>query len=349
VFLVLLEQTGIKDFLFCDSNESFHGCTVKGHDIISPQVLYNSPDDYIVVVTPQDDEEIVNSLQDHGFINKKNFYAFGNAVYRLFIEEFKNKTLEGELLLLGDCNFLSSSLHEENKMTLTELLRAEITLPIRALNLPAINFRAIYHILKLQIKAKHIPKYIIFSLDITQLNGVQHLMPGSQHVKLFMELRKYTNDGEFLAYADLLEQRHKKFNKFSFSRKTSGENSFASNNLYIKTKYMYQKDFKKSEEFFYLKELLCLAESNNIIAIPVMMPVNFERCRYYCGILFDKLFVNNCTMIKQELKKTKNILDLSYLLGTGYFNDNTTFDEAPSYDGRKKTCESIAKYLVKLQ
>jgi hypothetical protein len=359
VLLAMLEQNGIDDFLFTDSNERFYGCTVKGRRIIPPALIYESPEDYIVIVTPQDDTEIIRSLTDRGFVAGKNLFSAGNSVYRLFLEEFTRTCRENELLLLGDCNFLACSLHDSDKTNLTAMLSANLppTPPdaaqspqIRALNLPAFNYRAACHILQLQKELGHNPGYVMFVLDIAQFNGFQHLAPGSQHEKLFIELQKYSTRKEFLSYIKLLGSRRRRFAKFMFAQKKSGENSFAENALYIKTRYLYQNQLDKNEEYFYLKELFNAARACGIAPMPVMMPVNIDKCRAYCGDTFDEQFDKNITLVKQGLGENANhILDLSRLLQAEYFNDDTTFDEAYNYAGRKKVCEAIVgRWRVRL-
>lgn len=352
VLLTMLEQNGIVDFLFTDSNEAFYGCTVKGRDVIPPELIYESPEDYIVIVTPQDDAEIYGALESRGFIAGKNLYSAGNSVYRLFLEEFTGNSPANELLLLGDCNFITCSLQDGDKTNLTAMLKSPPpptistwSVQIRALNLPAFNYRAAYHILKLQKELGHNPGYVMFTLDITQFNGFQHLTPGSQHEKLFAGLQNYSQNEEFLSYIKLLSSRRKRFAKFMFANKKSGANNFRENALYIKTRYLYQNTLDKNEEFIYLKKLFNAAGAYGIVPMPVIMPVNIDKCRAYCGSAFDEQFDKNVALVKQGLgENAKNILDLSRLLTAEYFNDDTTFDEAYNYAGRKKVCESIVGF-----
>jgi hypothetical protein len=129
VLLTLLEQNGIENFMFTDSNESFHGRFLRGHPVIAPGLIYESPENHIVIVTPQDDAEIIRSLEKRGFSAGRNLYSAGNAVYRLFLEEFSRGARENELLLLGDCAFLHCSLQDSDKTDLTTMLKSALFPP----------------------------------------------------------------------------------------------------------------------------------------------------------------------------------------------------------------------------
>jgi hypothetical protein len=189
----------------------------------------------------------------------------------------------------------------------------------------------------------------MFTLDVTQFNGFQHLMPGSQHEKLFVELQNHSKNEEFLSYIKVLGSRHRRFARFMFTRKKSGENSFAENVMYIKARYLYQDRLDKNEEFFYLEKLFNAADTYGITPIAVIMPVNIDKCRFYCNDAFDEQFDKTVTLVKKKLERNaKNIIDLSRILTAEYFNDDTTFDEAYNCAGRRKVCESIVDYWRKM-
>ena len=108
---------------------------------------------------------------------------------------------------------------------------------------------------------------------------------------------------------------------------------------------MYQIRLDKNEELFYLAELLNLAAAYKIMAVPVIMPVNTDRCRAYHGEEFDRMFDKNIAAVKNAVgKNAENIIDLSRILHAEYFNDDSTIDEACNYSGRVKVCAALAEY-----
>lgn len=341
---LLLEQHGIREFFFTDQNSNLYGHAVNTHVILNIEEIYRRSENWFIIVTPENSEEIIHRLETSGFQKHTDFINLGGLVTGWLVGEYQKKQ-EKEVILLGDCGFLYCSLQDTVKKDLGCILSEEIEKEGRhtkRLTMNAITVRGLYTLLAAQLELGRRPSCVLASLDVSNFNGKQQFLPNMQHVDLFQKLYDETPLDCLKEYLTTARERYRRFSKNAFVPKkssTTQDPQELANKSYVRTNYMYRFNNKnnENEEIQYLLKIAGLMKKNNIPILFFFLPINYQKCQAYWGETFHQRFAENKTAITEILRRQEiPVYDYSFLLDETYFKDSGTFDEAASYEGRKQ-------------
>lgn len=348
---MLLEEYGISDIIFVDNNEKLQGGRINNYLIHSIEEIVNLKDDIMVLVSPENNTEIINQLSSIGYIENKNLLNFGNKLYDWFMDKFDDSKKK-EVFLVGDCGLMHFSLFDKVRESLGTMIEKSLKeVSIKTLTMNAMGMRAFYNILLVQLENYPLPKHVLLSVDISNFNGKQHFLPGSQHVDLIKRVISSTDycTDELMNYVNVIEERYKKFNSELVGikkAKSSIKNSEMVNKAFIKMKYMFKLDIK-NEEFNYFIKILDLLKEKKVRPLLFILPVNYMYGSRYYGSRFNLAYDEVVNQLEYQINSREfKLLNLSYMLDEEYFLDKSTLDESISYDGRRMVCNEIVNYYI---
>ncbi|MCT4543312.1 MAG: hypothetical protein N4A63_07205 [Vallitalea sp.] len=349
LFSMMLEEAGIKDFVFSDNNEKKCGGYINEYPIIPLDEVLINIENKVIFITVENGRAICSQLSKYGLVENKQFFLLDPNLYSHYIKEFK-KNDKIDVLTLGDCGLTHISLLDNNKLNLDDLLREGLSsYSCKVLGMHGMGMRAFYNILCAQLHMGIKLKYVIMLVNFDTFTGKQHYLPRSQHSELIKRIAEISklDSKEMVEYVKITEERFNSFHIEFASTSDSKTNKSNTNALYMKMNYMYKLK-PDNEGIVYLTKILDLVKEKNISPILFIPPVNYMRGEQYFGTEFYKAYDANCILLKQIIKKKGfDILDLSYTLLDCEFADVNSADECANYIGRQKICEEIINYFEK--
>lgn len=350
---LVLQDFGINDIIFSDNNKKILGGRINQYPIIDLIDVIKQKKDFIILVSPEYNKDIIKQLEDIGFIKNQNMINCGTKLYNWFINQFTDNENK-DIFIVGDCGLMNFSLSDTNKVSIGAMLKKQFSnYRLKQLTMNTMGMRAFYNILLSQFNLYTKPKYIFLSVDISVFNGKQHYMPNAQHVDLIEKIYEISNtkNNKLYEYLQIVRERYNNSNKVIISNKGYSSSTLGEmkNKVYIKMNYMYKLNIK-NEELRYFIKILELFKKENIKPILFILPINYCQGRVYYGDDFIKSYQKNTMMIEKIVKdKGYDLLDLSFMLDEKYFLDTNTMDEAFCYEGRLKVCNKIITYFTRYE
>ncbi|MCT4543313.1 MAG: hypothetical protein N4A63_07210 [Vallitalea sp.] len=346
---LVLKDFDIDDIIFSDNNEEIIGGRINQYPIINLKDVIKQKEDVVVLVSPENNKDIIKQLEHIGFIENENMFNCGSRLYNWFINQFIDNENK-DIFIVGDCGLMYFSLNDANKISISDMIKKQFSnYRFKQLTMNAMGMRAFYNMLLSQFDLYTKPKYIFLSVDISVFNGKQHYMPNAQHVDLINKIYEVTNtrNNKLFEYLQVVKERYNNSNKVIINNKGYSSSNLGDikNKVYIKMNYMYKLN-NENEELRYFIKILELLKEESIIPILFILPINYCQGRVYYGDDFIKSYQKNTIMIKNIVKeKGYDLLDLSFMLDEKYFLDTNTMDEAFCYEGRLKACNEITNYF----
>ena len=274
------------------------------------------------------------------------------------MREYEKKTENG-ILFLGDCMFEVIAFDDDNKISLTELLRHEIGDNTKFLTMHGMSAPGFLHMVRGQINCNIIPKCIVMMLNFETLTGKQHLLPRSQHSYLIRSTCEVSPDpdGSMAEYLKVVEERVRNVNAEFFTTEKYSANNGNNNagkisdtaaKVFFKLNYLYSLD-TSIESIECIREIIRLARDHSIEIVPFVPPVNYERGAELFGAeYFEEKYSSNIQKLAGVLEEEKcSLLNLSHICEKREFAHVTTPDETTNYIGRMHIVNEIIGELKK--
>lgn len=350
---VILRSMGIAELVFTDNNQSKWGGNIDGFDIVSLDEALSKKEDSIYLVSVEEGASICKQLEEEGLILNENYFFPKPDLYDRFIAEYK-RSVDNNLLILGDCMFEVVAFDDENKASLSDMIYEKYGKMAKCLTMHGLSLPGFLHMVRGQINSNMVPRCIIIMLNFETLTGKQHLLPRSQHTELVRAACDISPDpdGQMKKYLKVVEERVKNINaeffttnKFSSTKNMNNEMgriSDAAAKVFLKLNYLYSLD-TSMESIVCLNEIMQLAQIHNIELIPFVPPVNYKRGAELFGEeYFEERYHDNLNKLKNVVAAGGfELLDLSHLCNKDEFAHVTTPDETTNYQGRKKILDAI--------
>lgn len=344
----ILTQSGIEKFLFCDRNRELIGKLVHGKECIAPEQMYKNSEKYFVLITPSNTEEIENELLRNGFQPEKNFVNYSKALTSCFMEFF-DREQENGVLLLGDCYWVACDANSENKACLYDELESYIEKEkdINRLAMNALTISEYYWIFRAYIEKGNRPDIVMVSVDIRNFNGVNHMLPGVQHVDL---IEKISEKVYVEGLAEHIEEKTIKSEKgmpvHHFADKQVEQWTRERNEIKLNYCYRWKSE---NEEMMYLIKLIDAINKMGAIPALIFLPVNFETAKEEFEIDFMDQYEKNKQKVMEGTEAyAPYIIDLSYRVGREGFSGIKCFNEILGEADKKIIAEEIYKKYKRL-
>lgn len=340
-FSILLKERGFYRIKFVDSNPQKHGGTIDEFPILSPDDLgiLSNQEKIAILVSTESSGDIQVYLKARGYQENIDYYLIESGQYSAYVEEFLRHYTQ-ETLIMGDCEFSTMSLNEEDHDTLQEKLYQRLGKEkTKILAMHGIGLRAQYNIFNAQIANGMKPQRLVIMVNFEMLTGVQHLLPRSQHIQLLLKLQNVQENpaDEFCEYVQTAKQRSQNLQMEFF---TGPEENCIITDVkaknYFRLNYLYNLDVQ-TEGLEYLQKLFTLARIEGIAVLPFIPPVNYEYARTLFGHEFDVRYAKNVEKVRKLVENAGfRLLDLSYSLKAQFFSTPKTATETSNSEGREK-------------
>lgn len=352
-FAILLKERGFRNIKFVDSNPEKHGGFIDEFPILSPEDLecMREHQKYLILISPENSQEIQAYLVGKGYQKDTDYFAIESGQYPAYVKEFL-RPYDRETLIMGDCEFSTMSLNEEDHSTLRENLYQRFGKDkTKILAMHGIGLRAQYNIFRAQILAGMKPKRLIIMVNFEMLTGIQHLLPRSQHAELIHMLQdvQLNPTEEFKEYVRTAEERSKNLQMefFTAPEETQPITESKARN-YFRLNYLYSLNVQ-TEGLEYLNKLFALARAEDISVLPFIPPVNYEFAQKLFGETFDARYGENVQKVCEIVEAAGlRLLDLSYTLNASLFSTPTTVTETSNSQGREKVADMLCAAIQEM-
>ena len=347
-FYLFCKEKKILNIAYTDSNSEKWGGFIEDKKIFPIDVAIEKVKnkEAIFVISVENYKEISANLKKLGFEENRNLFWIDARMYERYKHEFLRQ-FNNKYLLMGDCEFTTVSIRDIDKRNLGDMIKDELGEDnIKVLAMHGMGLRSHYNVLKKHVALYDSPEMLVLMINFDTLNGIQHLLPRSQHEELLLEISKIEDevDPEFEKYLSVVHERSKNL-KAEFYTDIRNRNSHTKCRNYIRLNYLYKLD-NETEGVIYLNKIFEFATSKKIKVIPFIPPVNFELGREIFNEQFDATYCENVKKIKTITRKHgADLLDLSYLLGKGFFAEANTPDETLNELGRKLIVEKLRERM----
>lgn len=353
MFSILLKECGFHNIKFVDNNPEKHGGFIDEFPILSPADLERTRghQKHLILVSPENSQKIQLDLENKGYQKDKDYFVIESGQYLAYVEEFL-RPYGRETLIMGDCEFSTISLNEEDHSTLREKIYQRLGKNnTKILAMHGIGLRAQYNIFHAQILSGMKPKRLIIMVNFEMLTGIQHLLPRSQHVELFRMLRdvQLMHSAEFGEYVQIAESRSQNLQmEFFTAPEDTQPVTEAKARNYFRLNYLYNLD-SRTEGLEYLKKFFKLAREESISVLPFIPPVNYEFARKLFGETFDMKYGENVKKVREIVESAGLcLLDLSYTLDAFLFSTPTTVTETSNSQGRERVADMLCAAIQEM-
>lgn len=355
-FKILFDRKGMCNIQFTDINSQKWGGDINGTPIIPLENAYSLVESKkaVILISTENSESIESELLSRDYVEGRDFFCVKSNLYSLYVKEFQ-RTYSGDVLIMGDCEFTKISLHDNNILNLSEMLKEKIgENKCKVLAMHGMGLRSHYNVLKMQIKSGLIPKILVIMINLDTLTGKQHLLPRSQHEELLLSIYKLQPNGdeEFKDYLQEVHVRTKNIQvEFKTEKKKTEDEQLQDLKArnYFKVNYLYKLDLQ-NEGIQYLKKILEIAQKNNVKVIPFIPPVNYEYGTKLFGNYFVEKYEENVNKILMFVAQFNcSLLDLSFELTSQMFAETNTPDETANEYGRQLITEQILKKIEEFE
>lgn len=349
-FGVFAQRKGITDYLYIDNNTEKQGGHIDGHLIVPPEqaVSEAKSGQAIILIATENDEDIIAQLKESGLSENDTFYTARNLEYENYVKEFLRPG-RCDVIIMGDCLFSGISLMDQDTRNLSDMLKEKIGKNhCKVLYMHGMGIRSYYHIFKLYTENFETPtgQCIEIMINFETLTGVQHLLPRSQHSRLFHLLQDHVKrvPEDFKEYVKVTDSRSENLSTEIFHKTknlTAEQERTIQNRNYLRLNYMYQLN-KDTEGLEYFKKFAQYAREREIKVIPFIPPVNYELGEMYFGKVFWEKYESNLKIVKNLTNELGlDLLDFSHTLSADFFAERDTTDESVNEKGRRLLAEAL--------
>ncbi len=349
-FSLLLSQMGYQVTAFTDNNPIKVGGSINEYPIWDFKEIMDIKKDCVVLISVENGIALKKQLNEAGFVENSQYFYVENHLYEKFLDEFL-RSGPTETLVMGDCGVTDISKKDKNFTNLSELIKEALgEEQTKVLAVHAMGMRAYYHILSAQIKFVTKPQKVVIMANFETFTGKQHILPRSQHAKLFEMLSESVQhrDEELEEYAGVTKERFDNFkvDYFTSSRQamenmTSGRND----RIVIRMNYMYELR-EDNENICYMNRIIHMCAENGIRLFFFIPPANYMYAEELFGDKFAEKYGKNVERLKDIVaEQGSEVLDLSYLLTSSQFADIHTIDETTNYEGRVLVKDQLVKKI----
>lgn len=352
-FSILLKERGVHNIKFVDSNPEKHSGYIDEFPIISPEDLerMRGHQEYLILISPENSQDIQTDLVNKGYQKDTDYFVIESGQYSVYVEEFL-RPYGKETLIMGDCEFSTMSLNEEDHGTLRKKLYQRLGKDsTKILAMHGIGLRAQYNIFHAQILSDMKPKRLVIMVNFEMLTGIQHLLPRSQHAELLHMLQdvQVNPTEEFKEYVRVAENRSQNLQmEFFTAPEDTQPITEAKARNYFRLNYLYNLD-SRTEGLEYLKKFFKLAREESISVLPFIPPVNYEFARKLFGETFDIRYGENVKKVREIVESSRlRLLDLSYMLDASLFSTSTTVTETSNSQGRERVADMLCAAIQEM-
>ena len=337
--LHILEQHGFQKIVFCDNNPEKQGHLIHDYDIYSLSDALSYRGRQVFLVSPENSgsmrDQLIGAKLEEGW----DWFSFDLSVYDAYVAEYE-RTVSDHLLVMGDCAFSHIALTDEVSDSLGDMIKTSFGEEhCKVLAVHGLGQQAHYHILRSLLDRGGHSIAVVVLLVMEALTPKAHLMPRTQHPTLMRRLVDATEHprAEFSAYAELAEERFRRFQVESFAsfKKTEDDTS---EKLYMQMNYLFHIK-EETEGVVYLKKTIRLLNEYGIPIVLYVPPVNYMQGEHFFGTDFKARYQENFTKLYSFLDREGldyRVADASFLLTADEFAAANTIDETSNYAGRRK-------------
>lgn len=337
--LHILKQHGFQKIVFCDNNLEKQGHLIHAYEICSLTDALSYRGRQVFLVSPENSgsmrEQLIGAKLEEG----RDWFSFDLSVYDAYLAEYQ-RPVDDHMLVMGDCAFSHIALTDQVTDSLGDMMKTSFGEEhCKVLAMHGFGQQAHYHILRSLLDRRERPILLLLLLVMEALTPKAHLMPRTQHPTLIRRLLDATEQprAEFSAYAELAEERFRRFQVESFAsfKKTEGDTS---EKLYMQMNYLFHIK-EETEGVVYLKKTIRLLNEHGIPIVLYVPPVNYMQGERFFGVDFKARYQENFTKLYGFLDREGldyHVADASFLLTADEFAATNTIDETSNYAGRSK-------------
>ena len=121
-FSILLKERGIHNIRFVDSNPQKQGGCIDEFPILAPDELNQlKQGEFLILISTENSRDIQMDLENRGYQKDVDYVSIESGQYPAYVAEFL-RPYERDILIMGDCEFSTMSLNEEDHSTLRDKL-----------------------------------------------------------------------------------------------------------------------------------------------------------------------------------------------------------------------------------
>lgn len=348
---IILEDFGIKEFIFYDNDVDKQGKNLSGHLITS---FHPKDKSETILLSMENQKSVKQQLEECGWQENQNFFC-------LLSSDIEN--LMEEITSLKNCKYLlfgASCLHavpimEREEDDLAEMIKKQCANPIKVLGLSCISMKIFYYLFMLEIKLNKKLSNMVLLINWDIITSFHHLLPRTQKPFLIKRLAEYAEERKEIELSEKLYEEYRiakeraedyKFeNQHAISLIKDKREVSELPEDYLSQNLMEPLDLT-CEEIQYLIMILELAKDIDIDVTLIIEPLNEEMCKEIYGDAFDKLYQRKCELLKDlSAKYGIKCIDASSLLSSEMILSRYSANEAFFSTGRKKFAEYIIKNI----
>ena len=337
--LHILEQHGFQKIVFCDNNPEKQGHLIHDYDICSLSDALSYRGRQVFLVSPENSGSMRDQLIGAKLEEGRDWFSFDLSVYHAYLAEYQ-RPVDDHMLVMGDCAFSHIALTDQVTDSLGDMMKTSFGQErCKVLAMHGFGQQAQHHILHALLDREERPLLLLLLLVMEALTPKAHLMPRTQHPTLIRRLLDATEQprAEFSAYAELAEERFRRFQVESFAsfKKTEDDTS---EKLYMQMNYLFRIK-EETEGVVYLKKTIRLMNEHGIPIVLYVPPVNYMQGERFFGVDFKARYQENFTKLYGFLDREGldyHVADASFLLTADEFAAANTIDETSNYAGRSK-------------
>lgn len=352
IFSNLLKRKGYSNIVFVDGNSEKWGGYINEFVILSPDEFekQRTTCERIILISTENSTEIEKELEEKNYRSGKDFFTINTRMYDKYVEEFK-RSYQTKALVMGDCEFSTMAVKDNDYRTLAELLSEKCGREeIKILAMHGMGLRAYYNIFRAQIERGMKPELLLVMVNFDTLTGIQHLLPRSQHAELIQRIYDESDkkNEEFAEYTELVWERSKRIQAEFFTKKDESKDSIVTDakaKNYFRLNYMYRLNVE-TEGIVYLGKILEFALEEGVKVVPFIPPVNYQLGENLFGEKFRHSYEKNVETVRNFVEEIGfDLLDLSFLLTAEEFADKRTPDETANEKGRMKVASFMEERI----
>lgn len=346
LFSVLLKRKGYEDILFVDNNKEKVGHYINEFPIVSLSTIKENKEKYFIIISTEESGGIRKQLLDEGFSEGLEFAETPNYIYEKFVDVFFDKP-NVKTIIMGDCGLADIGLRDTVHDSLADLLEERLGQDTtKVLAVHGMGMHSFYEIVKAHCRYVGKPEKLLVMANFETFTGKHHLLPRSQHVRLFELLTERTGDVDLGKYLNVVKERFSNVNMDYFASSQSAvEKADKNDRIVIKMNYMYRLNLE-NECIRYMFKLWEFCQDEGIKLSFFIPPANYQYAEQLWGEKFTERYEENCDILKKALsEKNIPVLDLSYTLPSDKFADVCTIDESANYEGRKLLTDIICDFV----
>lgn len=348
---IVLEELGVYDFFYIDSDKERQGKSMNGH-MVYPIHEVDLENTYIIL-SMEYQSAVKNVLSERGLGEGKNFYGLVSHEDGVMLERLSKNT-GNRRVVLGASVLDIVGLGEKEEQDLAEYIENSLD-DVKVLGISNLTTEMMYYLIEMELFRNRLCEEIILLIDLKEFTTYHDKLPRTQKPELLRMLRK-------LAYKagndDLVSQIDKVYAlKERQSEEYELENKYSPNRIegeYKKRLAQYLQysveDILDTEcgEMKYLVKIFECANTRGIKVTLFIQPLNVNLCKELCGEAFDNSYEQKRRLLQLLANKYGAVcVDAGELLSKEDFISINSPNDAILSAGRKKFAKYITDFIRK--